>query len=66
MDPGHPTQDAACRCSSGDGGYGSGFYADQGFALLPAVAALPVALLLQIEVNLAHDYFDFKKGIDSQ
>jgi len=41
-------------------------YADQGFALLPAVAALSVAMLLQIGVNLANDYFDFKKGIDSQ
>ena len=41
-------------------------YADQGFALLPAVAALSVALLLQIGVNLANDYFDFKKGIDTE
>ena len=35
------------------------------FALLPALAALLVALLLQIGVNLANDYFDFIKGIDS-
>jgi 1,4-dihydroxy-2-naphthoate octaprenyltransferase len=40
-------------------------YADHGFALLPALAALAVALLLQIGVNLANDYFDFKKGIDT-
>lgn len=40
--------------------------ADQGFSLLPAIAALSVALLLQIGVNLANDYFDFKKGIDSE
>ena len=35
------------------------------FALLPAMAALAVALLLQIGVNLANDYFDFTKGVDS-
>jgi 1,4-dihydroxy-2-naphthoate octaprenyltransferase len=35
------------------------------FALLPALAALAVALLLQIGVNLANDYFDFIKGVDS-
>ena len=35
------------------------------FALLPALAALLVALLLQIGVNLANDYFDYIKGIDS-
>jgi 1,4-dihydroxy-2-naphthoate octaprenyltransferase len=40
-------------------------YADRGFVLLPALAALAVALLLQIGVNLANDYFDFKKGIDT-
>jgi len=33
---------------------------------LPAVAALMVALLLQIGVNLANDYFDYLKGIDTQ
>jgi 1,4-dihydroxy-2-naphthoate octaprenyltransferase len=37
----------------------------QCFALLPAMAALAVALLLQIGVNLANDYFDYIKGIDS-
>ena len=34
-------------------------------AVLPAAAALAGALLLQIGVNLANDYFDFKHGIDS-
>jgi 1,4-dihydroxy-2-naphthoate octaprenyltransferase len=41
-------------------------YADRGLALLPALAALAVALLLQVGVNLANDYFDFKKGIDTE
>jgi len=40
--------------------------ADKHFAWLPAVAALMVALLLQIGVNLANDYFDYVKGIDTQ
>ena len=40
--------------------------ADKSFAWLPAVAALIVALLLQITVNLANDYFDYLKGIDTQ
>ncbi len=35
------------------------------FHLIVAVAALTVALLLQIGVNLANDYFDFKSGIDA-
>ncbi|HEY5998589.1 MAG TPA: 1,4-dihydroxy-2-naphthoate polyprenyltransferase, partial [bacterium] len=35
------------------------------FALAPALAALAVALLLQIGVNLANDYFDYKGGIDA-
>ena len=35
------------------------------FAPLPAIAALAGALLLQIGVNLANDYFDFRRGIDS-
>jgi len=35
------------------------------FHLIAAVAALMVALLLQIGVNLANDYFDFKSGIDA-
>ena len=40
--------------------------ADQCFAFLPAAAALIVALLLQIGVNLANDYFDYIKGIDTR
>jgi 1,4-dihydroxy-2-naphthoate octaprenyltransferase len=39
--------------------------ADKHFAWLPAAAALMVALLLQIGVNLANDYFDSVKGIDT-
>jgi 1,4-dihydroxy-2-naphthoate octaprenyltransferase len=40
--------------------------AEKHFAWLPAAAALMVALLLQIGVNLANDYFDYVKGIDTQ
>ena len=36
------------------------------FALMPAIACLAVALLLQIGVNLANDFFDFSKGIDTE
>ena len=39
--------------------------ADGAFRLLPAAAALVGALLLQIAVNLANDYFDYKKGVDT-
>ena len=39
--------------------------ADKTFVWLPAVAAFMVALLLQIGVNLANDYFDYLKGIDT-
>lgn len=39
--------------------------ADQAFALLPALATLICALLLQIAANLANDYFDYVKGADS-
>jgi 1,4-dihydroxy-2-naphthoate octaprenyltransferase len=35
------------------------------FSLFPALAALAGALLLQIAVNLANDYFDFVKGVDT-
>ena len=38
---------------------------DNAFALLPALAALIGALLLQIGSNFANDYFDFFKGADS-
>lgn len=38
---------------------------DGNFSFLPAVAALLGSLLLQIGVNLANDYFDFKKGYDT-
>jgi 1,4-dihydroxy-2-naphthoate octaprenyltransferase len=40
--------------------------ADKNFVWLPAICALIVALLLQICVNLANDYFDYLKGIDTQ
>jgi 1,4-dihydroxy-2-naphthoate octaprenyltransferase len=39
--------------------------ADKGFRLLPAIAALACSMLLQIGVNLANDYFDYIKGIDT-
>lgn len=39
--------------------------ADKSFQCLPALAALTGALLLQIGVNLANDYFDYVKGIDT-
>jgi 1,4-dihydroxy-2-naphthoate octaprenyltransferase len=38
--------------------------ADGKFDPLPALAALAGALLLQIGVNLANDYFDYRRGID--
>lgn len=33
---------------------------------LPALAALVAALLIQIGTNLANDYFDFRKGTDTE
>ncbi|MBX3015312.1 MAG: 1,4-dihydroxy-2-naphthoate polyprenyltransferase [Caldilineaceae bacterium] len=39
--------------------------ADDRFELLPALAALLCALLLQIGSNFANDYFDFFKGADT-
>jgi len=41
-------------------------YALNSFALLPALAALTAALLIQISVNFANDYFDFIKGVDTE
>lgn len=38
---------------------------DDSFQLLPALAALAGALLLQIGVNLANDYFDYERGVDT-
>lgn len=44
---------------------GIGLAAGDGlFSLLPALAALAGALLLQIASNLANDYYDFVKGYD--
>jgi 1,4-dihydroxy-2-naphthoate polyprenyltransferase len=40
-------------------------FRDGQFALLPACACLLAAMLLQIGVNLANDYFDCKNNIDS-
>ena len=40
--------------------------ADKRFAWLAAAAAFSVALLMQIGVNLANDYFDYLKGIDTE
>jgi 1,4-dihydroxy-2-naphthoate octaprenyltransferase len=40
-------------------------FADKNFVWLPALAAFSVALLLQVGVNLANDYFDYQKGIDT-
>jgi 1,4-dihydroxy-2-naphthoate octaprenyltransferase len=40
--------------------------ADKCFAWLAVAAAFSVALLLQIGVNLANDYFDYLKGIDTE
>jgi 1,4-dihydroxy-2-naphthoate octaprenyltransferase len=40
-------------------------FSHRSFAFLPAAAAMMVAFFLQIAVNLANDYFDFMKGIDT-
>lgn len=39
--------------------------ADKHFSLLPALAALLGALLIQIGTNFANDVFDYKKGADT-
>ncbi len=41
-------------------------FADGGFRPLVALAALAVALLLQIGANVSNDYFDFLKGADTK
>lgn len=41
-------------------------FRDGHFALVPALFCLIGAMLLQIGVNLANDYFDFKNNIDSE
>ena len=38
---------------------------DQSFQVFPALAALFVALLLQIGSNLANDVYDFERGADA-
>jgi 1,4-dihydroxy-2-naphthoate octaprenyltransferase len=39
--------------------------AERAFSLFPALATLGAALLIQIGVNLANDYFDHVKGVDT-
>ena len=41
-------------------------YRSGAFQAVPALAALVGALLIQIVSNLANDYFDFKKGADTE
>jgi len=41
-------------------------YVHDHLAFWPAMACLAVALLLQVGVNLANDYFDFTKGVDTE
>lgn len=40
-------------------------YHDHLFALLPSIVAMLCAFLIQIGTNFANDYFDFKKGADT-
>ena len=39
-------------------------FRDGAFRLFPALAAMAGALLLQVGVNLANDYFDYVHGVD--
>ncbi|MDR1880087.1 MAG: 1,4-dihydroxy-2-naphthoate polyprenyltransferase [Tannerellaceae bacterium] len=41
-------------------------YADDALRIVPAALCLWVALLAQIASNFANDYFDFKKGADTE
>ena len=41
-------------------------YVSDAFHLLPALGCLLASFFLQIGVNLANDYFDYKGGIDSE
>jgi len=41
-------------------------FRDEVFSFVPALCCLLGAMLLQIGVNLANDYFDFKNNIDSE
>jgi 1,4-dihydroxy-2-naphthoate octaprenyltransferase len=41
-------------------------FRDEFFSIIPAFCCLLGAMLLQIGVNLANDYFDFKNNIDSE
>lgn len=38
----------------------------EGFALLPALVTLAAAMLIQVGTNLANDYYDYRKGGDSE
>jgi 1,4-dihydroxy-2-naphthoate octaprenyltransferase len=40
-------------------------FGDGKFVFIPALACLFCAIILQIAVNLANDYFDFKSNVDS-
>ncbi len=46
---------------------GAGIAVDRGaFAAAPAAAALVGALLIQVGTNFANDYFDHRKGVDTE